>query len=67
MNKLQFITLLKMRGITELKGLSIAEAVRLTGGNPSKTEIRNIDINIIQKIRNDKLKKIEEGKDAESK
>ena len=39
MNKIQYIKLLEMRGITELKGISIADAVKETGGNPSDKEM----------------------------
>jgi len=43
MNKIQYIELLKLRGITNLKdrsiGLSIAEAVKNSGGNPTTEEM----------------------------
>lgn len=43
MNKIQYIKLLAMRGITELKGISIAEAVRQTGGEPSDKEMVKVN------------------------
>lgn len=42
MNKIQYIKLLAMRGITELKGKSIAEAVKQSGGDPIDKNIWNI-------------------------
>jgi len=43
MNKIQYIKLLVMRGITELKGISIAEAVKQTGGEPSDKEMVKVN------------------------
>lgn len=43
MNKIQYIKLLAMRGVTELKGTSIAEAVRQTGGEPSDKEMVKVN------------------------
>lgn len=63
MNKIQYITLLNMRGVTELKGLSIAGALRQTGGEPSISELKKVDVIIQQKIREEKLKKIKETND----
>lgn len=39
MNKIQYIELLKLRGITELDGKSIAKAVEETGGEPTLDEM----------------------------
>ena len=39
MNKIQYIKLLALRGITELNGMSIAEAVKSSGGSPTETEM----------------------------
>ena len=43
MNKIQYIKLLAMRGITELKGISIAEAIKQTGGEPSDKEMVKVN------------------------
>ena len=43
MNKIQYIKLLAMRVVTELKGISIAEAVRQTGGEPSDKEMVKVN------------------------
>lgn len=39
MNKIQYIKLLNLRGITDLDGCSVAEAVKLSGGNPTTKEM----------------------------
>lgn len=39
MNKIQYIKLLNLRGITELKGESIADAIKRTGGDPTFEEM----------------------------
>ena len=39
MNKVQYIKLLELRGVTELKGETIADAVERTGGKPSDREM----------------------------
>jgi len=43
MNKIQYIKLLALRGLTELEGVSIAEAVRQTGGEPSIEEMVKVN------------------------
>ncbi len=43
MNKIQYIKLLAMRGITELKGISIAQAVRESGGDPTQAEMVKVN------------------------
>lgn len=43
MNKIQYIELLKLRGITELKGESIAGAVKRTGGDPTESEMVKVN------------------------
>lgn len=43
MNKVQFISLLKLRGIMELKGISLAEAVRKSGGDPTTDEMVRVN------------------------
>lgn len=43
MNKIQYIKLLAMRGITELKGKSIAEAVKQSDGDPTDNEMIKVN------------------------
>lgn len=43
MNKIQYIKLLALRGIFELKGTTIAEAVRQSGGDPSDKEMVKVN------------------------
>lgn len=43
MNKIQLIELLKLRGITELKGNSIASAIIDSGGDPSEKELVKVN------------------------
>lgn len=43
MNKIQFIKLLALRGIFELKGITIAQAVRQSGGDPSIEEMVKVN------------------------
>jgi hypothetical protein len=43
MNKIQYIKLLNLRGITELKGMTIASAVRDTGGDPTDAEMATVN------------------------
>ena len=43
MNKIQYIKLLEMRGITELIGMSVAEAVRTSGGDPTLEEMVKVN------------------------
>lgn len=43
MNKIQYIKLLALRGITELKGESIASAVRSSGGDPTTEEMVKVN------------------------
>lgn len=45
MNKVQYIELLKLRGITELDGTSLAEAVRQSGGEPTTEEMVQVNKN----------------------
>lgn len=45
MNKLQLIKLLALRGILELDGLSIAQAIEESGGDPTDKEM--IEVNKI--------------------
>ena len=69
MNKIQYIKLLAMRGITELKGMSIAEAVRKSGGEPSDGEMVKVNEESMkyyaekweeEKAKNETLQKIVE-------
>lgn len=39
MNKIQYITVLKLRGVTELNGLSLKDALEQSGGTPTETEM----------------------------
>lgn len=39
MNKIQYIKLLAIRNVTELNGITIAEAIRKTGGEPTEKEM----------------------------
>lgn len=48
MNKVQYIKLLNLRGITLLNGKSIAQAVRDTGGNPSDKEMVEVNKQAMQ-------------------
>lgn len=66
MNKIQFIKLLEMRGITKLENISVAEAVRQTGGEPTLNEMVKVnELSMIyyidkfedEKQKNDKLQK----------
>ncbi len=43
MNKIQYIKLLNLRGITELKGITIAEAVKQSGGEPTDKEMSEVN------------------------
>lgn len=62
MNKLQYIELLRMRGITELKGITLAQALRNTGGEPTEIEMLEVDRNILNNERRKKLDKINESR-----
>ena len=62
MNKLEYIELLKMRGITELKGISIATALRINGGEPTEIEMIIVNRNILINERRKKLDKINENR-----
>lgn len=61
MNKLQYIELLRLRGITELRGWSIATALSLTGGDPTEAEMIKVNRNILNNERRKKLEKISNG------
>lgn len=60
MNKIQYIKLLAMRGITELKGKSIAEAVKQSGGDPTDNEMIKVNqqcmIYFAEKWEDEKIK-----------
>ncbi len=43
MNKIQYIKLLNIRGVAELDGTTIADAVRQTGGNPTPEEMVKVN------------------------
>ncbi len=43
MNKIQYIKLLALRGITELNGRSIGQAVRESGGEPTQAEMVQVN------------------------
>jgi hypothetical protein len=43
MNKIQYIKLLNLRGITELQGITIADAVKQTGGEPTDKEMVEVN------------------------
>lgn len=43
MNKIQYIKLLALRGITELNGCSIAQVVRESGGEPTLAEMVQVN------------------------
>ena len=43
MNKIQYIKLLNLRGVTELKSISILSAVKQSGGKPTNKEM--IEVN----------------------
>lgn len=62
MNKLQYIELLRMRGITELRGITLAQALRNTGGEPTKIEMLEVNRNILNNERRKKLDKINESR-----
>lgn len=48
MNKIQYVKLLELRGITELKGVSIAEAVKNSGGDPTDKEMAEVNFKCMQ-------------------
>lgn len=58
MNKIQFIKLLESRGITELKGITIAEAIRKSGGDPTLEEMVKVNeqcmIHYLEKFEEEK-------------
>jgi hypothetical protein len=67
MNKIQYIKLLAIRGITELKGITIADAVRRTGGKPSDKEMVKVNEESMkyfaekweeEKVKNEALQKL---------
>ena len=43
MNKIQYIKLLNLRGVVELQGITITDAVKQTGGKPTDKEM--IEVN----------------------
>lgn len=43
MNKIQYIELLKLRGITELNGITVAQAVKNSGGEPTEAEMVKVN------------------------
>jgi len=43
MNKIQYIKLLELRGVSELNGKTIAETVKNTGGNPTDAEMIKVN------------------------
>ena len=43
MNKIQYIKLLNLRGVTELQGITIADAVKQTGGKPTDKEMIKVN------------------------
>lgn len=43
MNKIQYIQLLKLRGITELKGITLAKAIEQSGGLPNNKELVEVN------------------------
>jgi len=43
MNKIQYIKLLNLRGVIELQGITITDAVKQTGGKPTDKEM--IEVN----------------------
>ena len=43
MNKIQHIELLKLRGISELKGSSVRNAIKNSGGNPTTEEMVKVN------------------------
>ena len=61
MNKIQFIKLLEIRGITDLNGVSMADAVRSSGGDPSTEEMVEVNklgmVHYIDKFMDEKLEK----------
>lgn len=60
LTKSTYIELLKMRGVTELKGRTIAGALRETGGDPTELEMMIVNRNILNNERRKKLNKINE-------
>jgi len=43
MNKIQYIKLLNLRGVTELQGVTIADSVKQTGGEPTDKEMVEVN------------------------
>jgi hypothetical protein len=55
MNKKQMVGLLKLRGITKLdKGQSVFDAIELSGGEPSISEMEWVDAEINSAKENEK-------------
>jgi hypothetical protein len=60
MNKVQYIKLLEVRGVTELMGSSVGKAIKETGGNPTLEELclvnqRSMDF-YIEKYKSELIK-----------
>lgn len=58
MNKLQYIELLRMRGITKLNGITLDTALTISGGEPTELEMLEVNRNILNNERRKKLKKL---------
>lgn len=56
MNKIQYIKLLELRGITKLEGKTIGDVIRQTGGDPNEKEM----IKVNEECMNHYLQKYEE-------
>lgn len=60
MNKIQYIKLLNLRGITELKGISIAKAIEQSGGEPTDKEMAEVNKQAMQYFIEENIQKANE-------
>lgn len=70
MNKIQYIKLLALRGITELNGITLADAVKQSGGEPKVDEMVKVNeqsmVYYFEKYQEEKSKNEELQKRIES-
>jgi glutamine amidotransferase PdxT len=62
MNKLQYIELLKLRGITKLERMTLGTALTISGGEATEIEMIIVNRNILNNERRKKLNKINESR-----
>ena len=66
MNKIQYIKLLAIRGITELKGITLAQAVEL-GGNPTLEEMVKVNEESMKHFLDELMSEREKNKELSKK